>query len=64
MDEVNAGLCDDCVHSRRVRSARGAVFYLCLLHEDDARFAKYPRLPVAQCSGYAVKPPADTGPSR
>ena len=47
-----AGLCEECVHSKRVDSARGSVFRLCMLHETDARFAKYPRLPVVQCTGY------------
>jgi hypothetical protein len=47
-----AGLCEECVHSKRVGSARGSVFRLCMLHETDARFAKYPRLPVVQCTGY------------
>ena len=49
------GLCDDCVHARRVGSARGSTFTLCLLYERDPRFAKYPRLPVVQCSGYEKK---------
>jgi len=29
------------------------VFRLCLLHERDPRFTKYPRLPVLSCPGYA-----------
>jgi hypothetical protein len=53
---VPAGLCDDCVHSKRVDSARGSVFRLCLLHDEDARFAKYPRLPVMSCPGYMKRP--------
>jgi hypothetical protein len=28
------------------------VFRLCLLHERDPRFAKYPRVPVLSCPGY------------
>jgi len=52
---VPAGLCDDCKHSKRVDSARGSVFRLCLLHEVDARFAKYPRLPVLSCEGYVKR---------
>jgi hypothetical protein len=51
-----AGLCDDCLHSKRIDSARGSVFRLCLLHEQDARFAKYPRLPVVRCSGHVRRP--------
>jgi hypothetical protein len=62
MPEISdAGLCDHCLNSKRIESARGSVFRLCLLHERDTRFAKYPRLPVVRCSGYAQKTP-DTGP--
>lgn len=63
MDTPDAGLCGDCLNSRRVGSARGSVFHRCLLHERDARFPKYPRLPVLQCSGYAENPgrPPETG---
>jgi hypothetical protein len=55
--ENPAGLCEDCVHARRVASAKGSQFVLCELSLSDARFAKYPRLPVLTCSGYA---PANT----
>jgi len=50
-----AGLCDDCRHGKPIRSPRGSEFRLCLLHERDPRFAKYPRLPVLQCAGYEKK---------
>lgn len=49
----SAGLCADCVHARRIESARGSVFFLCELSLTDPHFAKYPRLPVISCSGYA-----------
>jgi len=49
---VDAGLCSTCEHSRVVQSSRGSRFYLCRLSETDARFAKYPRLPVLKCDGY------------
>ena len=58
MNTPDPGLCNTCEHSKRVDSARGSVFRLCLLHDRDARFAKYPRLPVVQCSGY-VRLPSD-----
>ncbi len=48
----DTGLCDTCRHVRRITSDRGAVFYLCKLSAADARFPKYPRLPVLQCEGY------------
>jgi hypothetical protein len=52
MATVDAGLCNDCQHAKRVTSARGSVFFLCGMHDRDARFAKYPRLPMVQCSAY------------
>jgi len=47
------GLCAACGHARVIRSERGSVFYLCQLSASDPRFAKYPRLPVVTCSGFA-----------
>jgi len=55
-DSRSAGLCGDCRHSRRVRSAHGSVFFLCQLSLTDPRFPKYPRLPVLSCDGYEKKP--------
>jgi len=52
---VEAGLCADCVHGRRVGSERGSVFLLCELALTDKRFEKYPRLPVLRCVGYEQK---------
>ena len=54
---AHAGLCGHCVHGRAVRSARGSVFLRCAMHDADARFAKYPRLPVAACPGFSEAPP-------
>jgi hypothetical protein len=48
-----AGLCASCAYAWRVESSRGSVFYLCKRSALDPRFAKYPRLPVRECSGYA-----------
>ncbi len=50
---AEVGLCLECVHCRRIESAKGSTFRRCQLHESDARFAKYPRLPVLRCDGYA-----------
>jgi hypothetical protein len=47
------GLCATCVHAQVVTSARGSIFSLCRLSFVDSRFAKYPVLPVRQCSGYS-----------
>jgi hypothetical protein len=46
------GLCAACRHVRVVQNTRGSTFYLCRLAEEDARFARYPRLPVLHCAGY------------
>lgn len=40
-----------------VRSARGAVFYLCLRSRSDAHYPRYPALPRWQCAGYDPEPP-------
>jgi len=46
------GLCADCRFKRLIESDRGSTFYLCEKSMTDARFPKYPRLPVLQCAGY------------
>jgi hypothetical protein len=46
------GLCERCVHTRRITSSRASLFYLCGLSEVDSRFPKYPRLPVLHCLGF------------
>jgi len=46
------GLCATCAHGQRVTSARGSTFWRCGLSERDARFPKYPRLPVLACEGF------------
>ena len=53
MPRPDAGLCDRCVHQRLVGNTRGSVFSLCEKSKEDARFPKYPRLPVAACDGFA-----------
>lgn len=47
------GLCGVCRNSRRVESDRGSVFWLCELSRTEARFPRYPRLPVWRCPGFA-----------
>lgn len=49
------GLCASCVHARQIKSDRNAIFWLCELSSTDARFPKYPRLPVLACAGYRAK---------
>jgi hypothetical protein len=51
--QTTVGLCTNCVNARQVESERGSTFWLCQLSATDTRFAKYPRLPVLACPGYA-----------
>ena len=46
-----AGLCATCEHLR-LQASKTSVFVRCGLAEVDARFAKYPPLPVVVCGGY------------
>lgn len=46
------GLCDGCVHQKRIVSGKGSTFSMCLRSRWDARYPKYPRLPVTDCEGY------------
>lgn len=52
MKEPPPGLCGDCRHARAVVSSSGARFVQCRLSESDARFPKWPRLPVLSCAGH------------
>lgn len=50
---MNAGLCDTCAHQKLIHTTRGSTFSMCLRHRTEPeRFAKYPPLPVRECSGY------------
>jgi hypothetical protein len=53
--EPDAGLCNACLHARRIESSRGSAFYLCELSLTDPHFPKYPRLPVLSCEGFKEK---------
>ena len=46
-------------HARRITSAKGSTFLLCELAVEDARFPRYPRLPVLACAGH--EPVASSG---
>lgn len=52
------GLCRTCAHAHVVRTPR-SVFWRCRLAEVDARFARYPRLPVLACPGWRRGEPRD-----
>ena len=49
------GLCSACGHARTVNSARGSEFWLCERSKSDARFNRYPPLPVRSCHGFSVR---------
>jgi hypothetical protein len=59
-DRPTAGLCADCLHVRRIDSANGSRFYLCERSFSDARFVRYPRVPVLHCPGYERAEPRAT----
>jgi hypothetical protein len=63
-DARRIGLCAACAHARRIRTARGSTFWHCARAATDARFARYPPLPVRRCPGHAPGEPtgaADDG---
>jgi len=47
-----AGLCVVCRHHRVTGNRRGSQFYLCELSKTDARFRRYPPLPMMRCAGF------------
>jgi hypothetical protein len=55
VNQPDAGLCRGCAHARLQRTARGSAFWRCLRADTDARFPRYPRLPVLACPGYAPR---------
>lgn len=52
---IRAGLCAQCVYLKIIRSDRGSEFVQCLRSFEDARYAKYPRLPVMHCRGFLAQ---------
>jgi hypothetical protein len=57
----SVGLCCRCLHARIVRTPR-STFWRCALAETDARFDRYPRLPVIRCDGFAASAAAPVEP--
>jgi hypothetical protein len=55
---AGAGLCDSCEHQQLVANTRGSTFSLCRLSREDARYPRYPRIPVTECGGYRRVPAA------
>ena len=52
---MQVGLCKNCKHGEVIINRRGSRFYLCRRAAYDARFSKYPRLPVLSCEGYETR---------
>jgi hypothetical protein len=50
--DPRVGLCGTCQHARTQQSARGSTFWRCARADDDARYGKYPPLPVRECAGH------------
>jgi len=62
---TDPGLCGRCRWSDRIRTRRGTDFWRCVRSETDAKFPKYPRLPVDLCSGFEpLGDPGSGGPGR
>ena len=51
-DSVAVGLCISCRWMRPAGNQRGSIFFRCTRADTDARFVRYPALPVLTCSGY------------
>ena len=45
-------LCETCQHLRMVTTPKGSRFVLCTRSTHDARFPKYPPIPVTRCDGF------------
>lgn len=58
-DAAAVGLCLDCRWMQAGHNRRGSTFYRCLRAETDARFTRYPPLPVLTCPGYERVTPAE-----
>ena len=56
----NIGLCLACRYTRQLVSGKGSQFFYCTRAETDARYTKYPSLPVTSCSGYEHDPGSQT----
>jgi len=50
--DPDVGLCSCCRWARVQKTTRESRFWRCTRAEEDARFVRYPRLPVLRCVGY------------
>ena len=51
-DAIAVGLCFTCRWMRPAGNQRGSIFFRCTRADTDARFVRYPVLPVLTCSGF------------
>ncbi len=51
-DAIAVGLCFTCRWLPAGRIQRGSIFFRCTRADTDARFVRYPVLPVLTCSGF------------
>src|SRR5712691_8107256 len=51
-DPASVGLCFTCRWTRAVTNRRSSTFFRCTRADTDARFVRYPPLPVRTCPGY------------
>lgn len=63
MSAVDPGLCATCKHHRVVKGAQ-SDFWMCRRSALDARFPRYPRLPVLSCVGYERSAGTEARPPR
>ncbi len=49
---TDVGLCFTCRWMRSTANRRSSVFFRCARAEDDARYVRYPPLPVLSCPGF------------
>ncbi|HEV2671447.1 MAG TPA: hypothetical protein VGU74_10155 [Gemmatimonadales bacterium] len=64
MIEREVGLCATCRWVQIVKNRRGSVFYRCTRADTDARFVRYPPLPVLRCPGYERRAEEDPATDR
>lgn len=56
---IDPGLCLSCRHALLRPTNRGTTYLRCGLAATDDRFPRYPRLPVATCTGFETGPSVD-----
>ena len=49
------GLCAPCRFGQTQTNPRGSVFWRCRRADTEARFRRYPPLPVLECAGFEAR---------